>query len=341
MLRYQCETRRPWLIPIDGVRFKTVTCHPWCGMEQVYITPGNIPKEVIYITLQDLFWVLSIIWHLYPDRRLASEEKSEAVCRSRRLTDFVNDLNSQIGKKNTLCLWQPSGFPSLLYPPAPDVKYILTKIRSRARQLFARCRGRVSLPATRPTVQAIVKMAPIASVALTAQPLAALPPYGSGVPSLRGQAPCTEGMKPQEGTGAPRAPPDVSLRGKRRGNLCSTRPHHGKAISKTQLRHRGCHGAERPRNDKLKGAIAFLTLARTSRQCSTRAAYRSHNARPEVCIFSFFIFQISMPLLQCTAKPHCPRSILVFPLPSLSVHTHNIDYLRSMEKAQNPGAGVR
>ena len=23
---------------------------------------GNIPKEVIHITLQDLFWVLSILW---------------------------------------------------------------------------------------------------------------------------------------------------------------------------------------------------------------------------------------------------------------------------------------
>ena len=43
---------------------ETVACHP-AGAEwrQKCIAPaGNNPREVIHITLQDLFWVLSIIW---------------------------------------------------------------------------------------------------------------------------------------------------------------------------------------------------------------------------------------------------------------------------------------
>ena len=63
--------------------------------------------------------------------------------------------------------------------------------------------------------------APIASVAaLTAQPLAALPPYGCGVPLAGIESALYGSIQRQEGAGAPPHYPDVSLRGaERRGNL--------------------------------------------------------------------------------------------------------------------------
>ena len=72
----------------------------------------------------------------------------------------------------------------------------------------------------------------------------------------------------QEGTGAPRHSPKLSLRGaKRRGNLAVHSRIVGKPSAKTQLPSRDCHvGRWPPRNDK-SGAFAILTAACTGRQC--------------------------------------------------------------------------
>ena len=77
-------------------------------------------------------------------------------------------------------------------------------------------------------------------------------------------------------------------------------------------------GAERPRNDK-SGAIAFLTLARTSRRCSVGPGCPlPYNARQKA---------------SCSS----PRSILVFPLPSRSSSTHNITNIFVLwKKHKNP-----
>ncbi len=77
-------------------------------------------------------------------------------------------------------------------------------------------------------------------------------------------------------------------------------------------------GAERPRNDK-SGAIAFLTLARTSRRCSVGPGCPlPYNARQKA---------------SCSS----PLSILVFPLPSRSSSTHNITNIFVLwKKHKNP-----
>ena len=67
------------------------------------------------------------------------------------------------------------------------------------------------------------------------------------------------------------------------------------------------------------GAIAFLTLARTSRRCSARSGMPlSYSARQKA---------------SCSS----PLSILVFPLPSRSVPTHNVINLFVLwKKHKNP-----
>ena len=81
------------------------------------------------------------------------------------------------------------------------------------------------------------------------------------------------------------------------------------------------------------GAIAFLTLARTSRRCSARSGMPlPYSARPEVCVFfilPFSVFRIHFhaPLpYNARQKASCssPHPIFSFPLPSRSVPTHNI-----------------
>ena len=107
------------------------------------------------------------------------------------------------------------------------------------------------------------------------------------------------GIKPQEGTGAPRAPltchceerSDVAISQYTVGSWGSLR------------RKRNClpeiaTGAERPRNDK-SGAVAILTLARTSRRCSVgRGMPLPYNARTETfhIPFSIFHFQPALSL---------------------------------------------
>lgn len=59
-----------WSLPsaIDGKRSKTVACHPASAeWRRVYSLAGNFLGEVIHITitLQDVFWIVSIAWMLY------------------------------------------------------------------------------------------------------------------------------------------------------------------------------------------------------------------------------------------------------------------------------------
>ena len=53
----------------------------------MYSPCGNIPKEVIHITLQDLFWVLSILWLICQIIDWFRNGKSEPSVATRRLTD--------------------------------------------------------------------------------------------------------------------------------------------------------------------------------------------------------------------------------------------------------------
>ena len=94
------------------------------------------------------------------------------------------------------------------------------------------------------------------------------------------------------------------------------------------------------------GAIAFLTLARTSRRCSARSGMPlPYSARPEVCVFfilPFSVFRIHFhaPLpYNARQKASCssPLSILVFPLPSRSSSTYNITNIFVLwKKHKNP-----
>ena len=101
--------------------------------------------------------------------------------------------------------------------------------------------GRHSQP-----VQAAVKMekAEIWGVAaVTAQPLAALPPYGCGVP-FTGSDRLVQGHLTAGGRWCTSRSPDVSLRGaKRRGNLAVLGRIVGKLSAKTQLPSRDSHVA--------------------------------------------------------------------------------------------------
>ena len=94
------------------------------------------------------------------------------------------------------------------------------------------------------------------------------------------------------------------------------------------------------------GAIAFLTLARTSRRCSARSGMPlPYSARPEVCVFfilPFSVFRIHFhaPLpYNARQKASCssPHSIFNFPLPYCSSSTHNITNIFVLwKKHKNP-----
>ena len=94
--------------------------------------------------------------------------------------------------------------------------------------------------------------------ALPAQPLAALPLYGCGVP-LAGSDRLVQSHSTAGGHWCTSRSPDVSLRGaKRRGNLAVPGRIVGKLSAKTQLPSRDCHvGLWPPRNDKL-GSLTHL-----------------------------------------------------------------------------------
>ena len=107
---------------------------------------------------------------------------------------------------------------------------------------------------------------PIASVAaLTAQPLAALPPYGCGVPLAGNERPAGWQYLRHKFIGA--MPSSLSLRGGRRPTWQSrsTRPDHRKAIGENAAAFPRLPRRFAPRNDK-SGAVAILTMPCTSRR---------------------------------------------------------------------------
>ena len=137
-----------------------------------------------------------------------------------------------------------------------NVKYILTKIRSCARQLFARCRGgdsRARRCTPDPYRLSLKWHAPIASVAaLTAQPLAALPPYGCGVPFTGSERlACWQSLR-HAFCGV--RPSSLSLRGGHRPTWQSrnTRPDRGEAV--------GENVTAFPRLPRAQSALAMTNL---------------------------------------------------------------------------------
>ncbi len=107
---------------------------------------------------------------------------------------------------------------------------------------------------------------PIASVAaVTAQPLAALPPYGCGVPLAGNERPAGWQYLRHKFIGA--MPSSLSLRGGRRPTWQSrsTRPDHRKAIGENAAAFPRLPRRFAPRNDK-SGAVAILTMPCTSRR---------------------------------------------------------------------------
>ena len=127
---------------------------------------------------------------------------------------------------------------------------------------------------------------PIASVAaLTAQPLAALPPYGCGVPLAGNERPAGWQYLRHKFIGA--MPSSLSLRGGRRPTWQSrsTRPDHRKAIGENatafpRLHPKGTSSrfalrAPRPRWGlamTIRGTVSVLTLPCSARQCRIRWA---------------------------------------------------------------------
>ena len=108
--------------------------------------------------------------------------------------------------------------------------------------------------------------APITSVAaVTAQPLAALPPYGCGVPLAGNERPAGWQYLRHKFIGA--MPSSLSLRGGRRPTWQSrsTRPDHRKAIGENAAAFPRLPRCFAPRNDK-SGAVAILTMPCTSRR---------------------------------------------------------------------------
>ena len=127
------------------------------------------------------------------------------------------------------------------------------------------------------------------------------------------------GIKPQEGTGAPRAP--LTCHCEERSDVAISQ--YPAASWESYRRKRNClpeiaTGAERPRNDKSE-AVAILSLPNTNRRCSARSGMPlPYNARQKA---------------SCSS----PRSILVFPLPSCSSSTYNITNIFVLwKKHKNP-----
>ena len=128
------------------------------------------------------------------------------------------------------------------------------------------------------------------------------------------------GIKPQEGTGAPRAP--LTCHCEERSDVAISQ--YPAASWESYRRKRNCLPEIATSACGLLamtnlGAIAFLTLARTSRRCSVGPGCPlPYNARQKA---------------SCSS----PRSILVFPLPSRSSSTHNITNIFVLwKKHKNP-----
>ena len=144
--------------------------------------------------------------------------------------------------------------------------------------------------------------APIASVAaLTAQPLAALPPYGCGVP-FTGVERLVQENSTAGGHWCTTAPPDVSLRGaKRRGNLAVLGRITGRSRRKRSCLPEIATAPLGPRNDKSEG-IAPLNLCRDHCQ----PARRSLTAATDAIGFYHFIDSLYESQALCRERHAAP-----------------------------------
>ncbi len=155
------------------------------------------------------------------------------------------------------------------------------------------------------------------------------------------------GIKPQEDTGAPRAP--LMCHCEERSDVAISQ--YPAASWESYRRKRNCLPEIATSACGLLamtnlGAVAILSLPNTNRRCSARSGMPlPYNARPEVCVFfilHFSVFRIHFhaPLpynAQQKASCSSPRSILVFPLPSRSSSTYNITNIFVLwKKHKNP-----
>ena len=114
--------------------------------------------------------------------------------------------------------------------------------------------------------------APIASVAaLTAQPLAALPPYGCGVPLAGNERPAGWQYLRHKFIGA--MPSSLSLRGGRRPTWQSrsTRPDHRKAIGENATAFPRLTRRFAPRNDTSGSAVVYQRPPTVELPCTGRS----------------------------------------------------------------------
>ena len=155
--------------------------------------------------------------------------------------------------------------------------------------------------------------------ALTAQPLAALPPYGCGVPFTGGERHGGLQYAPHCLYGARLS--DLSLRGaKRRGNLAEPDRTTGKSSAKSQLPSRDCtpralprasrsgrHVALRPpRNDKL-GSLAPQNMCRKDCQPARRALSAATDAIG-AHHFNGGLYELQVPSRDCHVGLRPPRN---------------------------------
>ena len=155
----------------------------------------------------------------------------------------------------------------------------------------------------------IKRQAPIASAAaLTAQPLAALPPYGCSV-SFTGSERPVQGYSTARERWCIAAPPDVSLRGaKRRGNLAVPDWTTGKLSAKSQLPSRDCHvGLRPPRNDK---PVCLTPLNYYCNTCD--CLWRSLSAATDA--IGLYVLSLPCTNWQCLTEMTNPVVCADFPL---------------------------
>ena len=144
---------------------------------------------------------------------------------------------------------------------------------------------------------------PIASVAaLTAQPLAALPPYGCGVP-FTGVERLVQENSTAGGYWCTTAPPDVSLRGeKRRGNLAVLGRITGRSRRKRSCLPEIATAPSGPRNDKSEG-IAPLNLCRDHCQSARRSLSAATGPVGAVSHFNDSLFPAPVRRREGHARP--------------------------------------
>ena len=183
---------------------------------------------------------------------------------------------------------------------------------------------------------------PIAPVAaLTAQPLAALPPYGCGVPFTGGERHGGLQYAPHCLYGARLS--DLSLRGaKRRGNLAEPDRTTGKSSAKSQLPSRDCTpralprasrsgrhvGLRPPRNDTSGGSVVHQRPPAVEFPCAGRSLSAATPHTSAFPILTIACANRQCPMGRRGRRPlQRPTGSLVltfhFPFPAFSLFSYN------------------